>query len=131
MSAALTRRRLLNGAGALIGIGVAAGLADQLGLFAHRWPPSPYDDLLGRLPLRAQAVVLGQAVLAAQPQFAASAAAARLRHQAAHQTLADIAQRDAASNQLIAAQGWILPAAVGELAALAALAAAQIPAARS
>lgn len=123
MSAALTRRRLLTGASALGGIGISALAADRFGLFARRWPPSPYDDLLNRLPLREQAVILGQAVLASNPTFRPAPAAARLRQQMASRGAGQIAAGDADTGHVLEASGWVLPSAVAELSALAALAA--------
>ncbi len=120
MTDQLTRRRLVTGSGALIGLGAAAALTFGFGLWHGPWASSPYDDLLNQLPVEAGAVTLGRAVRQALPALDDSAAAARLRRRLTGSSLRKLARKDALHRQVVEVSGWILPLSVAELCALAA-----------
>lgn len=118
----ITRRWLLNSVAAAAGIAAGGGIARQFGLWRRAWPRTPYDDLLDRLSLREEAITLGLAVLAAKPHFAREPAAARLRAGLkTYRNLGNLAAADAAAGRVAELHGWILPAAVTEISALAAV----------
>ncbi len=74
-----TRRSTMFGA---VGVGVAlagGALWRFTDVIAKHYPPTPYDDVLGRLQDRAQAVTLGRAALRGLPRFEAARTAAMLR----------------------------------------------------
>jgi hypothetical protein len=120
MTDELTRRRLITAGGALIGLGAAAGLTFGFGLWQGPWATSPYNDLLGQLPLEAGAVTLGRAVRQALPTLNDTAAAASLRRRLAGTSLRKLARKDAEHRRVVEVSGWILPLSVAELCALAA-----------
>ncbi len=116
----LTRRRLITGSGAVIGLGSAAALTFGFGLWHGPWASSPYGDLLNQLPLEAGAVTLGRAVRQALPALNDSLAAASLRRRLIGTSLRKLARTDAEHRQVVEVSGWILPLSVAELCALAA-----------
>lgn len=120
MSGSVTRRRLFGAVGAVLGVGLAAGVTFEFGLWRRPWPNSPYDDLLEQLPLDEGAVRLGRAVRQAVPTLDDQATAAELRARLKTRPLSELAQQDAQHGQLITVSGWLLPASVAELCALAA-----------
>lgn len=120
MTDQLTRRRLISGGGALIGLGSAAALTFGFGLWHGPWASSPYDDLLNQLPLEAGAVTLGRAVRQALPALNDRKVAAQLRHRLMGASLRKLARADAQHRQVVEVSGWILPLSVAELCALAA-----------
>ena len=120
MTDQLTRRRLVTGSGALIGLGSAAALTFGFGLWHGPWASSPYDDLLNQLPVEAGAVTLGRAVRQALPALDDSRVAASLRRRLMGASLRKLASKDALHRQVVEVSGWILPLSVAELCALAA-----------
>ena len=120
MTDRLTRRRLISGSGALIGLGTAAALTFGFGLWHGPWASSPYDDLLDRLPVVAGALTLGRAVRQALPALDDRATAASLRRRLAGMSLRKLAREDAEHRHVVEVSGWILPLSVAELCALAA-----------
>lgn len=121
LKARIARRPLLAGGLALLGVVVAGGAAYEAGLFGRGYPRSPYDDLLARLPDRAAAQRLGAAVLAEQPEFNAKAAAAELRQRLTDRPLDDVLVADIDENNMVEVAGWVLPASLAQLSALAAV----------
>jgi hypothetical protein len=112
----MKRRTAIGGlAAALI---AAGGAAWKLRLFAKRYPPTPYDDLLNQIVDREPAARLGAVVVRARPDLTAQGLATILRQPG--ETLAERAVRDADQNRLMEADGWLVPESVGLYAALAA-----------
>jgi hypothetical protein len=111
------KRRTLIGGVAAAGVAVAAGVYRFTDLFVKHYPPTPYDDLLGQLTDRGQAVKLG-AKAANLPD--AQALASRARAALQGQTLAATANADIATGRMIELNGWVLPQTVVWLSALAA-----------
>jgi hypothetical protein len=118
-----TRRSLIAGvaASAAVVAAVAGGaLWHFTGVFARHYPPTPYDDVLGRLTDREQAARLGAAALRGMPDFQSGQAAARLRAAFGSGGLSVAATIDTVSGRTVQADGWVLPQSVALLSALAA-----------
>ena len=119
--AQIGRRRLLEGLAATAAIAVAAtAVFEAPRLFAPRYAPSPFDDLLAKLPDRESAVRLGAAFLSGLKNFDAKRAAARLRKSLAAASLADAMDNDLRETRMVEAHGWVLPETLVDLCALAA-----------
>ena len=119
----LARRPFLAGLlGVLALAGMVAWEAPKLfpKLFARRYPPSPFDDLLALLPDRENAVRLGGALDGGR-NLDARSTAERLRRRIGGHSLAVIIAGDLAENRLVEAQGWLIPESLAELCALAAM----------
>lgn len=116
----IARRPLLASGLALLGIAVASGVAFEADLFGPSYSKSPYDDLLRLLPDRAQAQAIGLAVLADSPAFEAKVTATHLRGKIGHRPLDAVLTSDIESDDLTEAKGWVLPATLAQLCALAA-----------
>jgi hypothetical protein len=99
------------------GVAAVAGVYRFTDLFVKHYPPTPYDDLLGQLTDRDQAVRLGRKVAGA---FDAQGQAARLRASLKGRDLTSAANADIAAGRLVEVDGWVLPQTVVWLAALAA-----------
>ena len=113
----MNRRSVIGGlAGAVIA--AVGGAVWKFGIFAKRYPPTPYDDLLNQLVEREPATRLGAAARSALPGFNLQRLAAALR-QPGHELMRR-APLDAGQNRLLEAGGWVLPESVGLYAALAA-----------
>jgi hypothetical protein len=113
----MKRRGVLVGLGALV---VAAGGAVwTLKPFAKHYPPTPYDDLLGKLVDRDWAAKFGTSALAAMPDFTPANGAARLRPRLNRDSLAAVTLREAQEGRLMDINGWLVPESVVLLAALA------------
>ena len=129
----------MNRRGAIAGI-VAAGAVLAAGvyrftdLFVKHYPPTPYDDLLGQLTDREQAIKLGAKAVTAldapgqAARLGAKAAdasdaqglATRLRAALQGRDLAAAANADIAAGQMMEIGGWVLPRTVAWLSVLAA-----------
>jgi hypothetical protein len=119
--AQIGRRRLLEGLVATAAIAVAAAAVFEAPrLFAPRYAPSPFDDLLAKLPDRESAVRLGAAFLAGRKNFDAQGTATGLRKRLAATSLATAMNNDLRESRMIEAHGWVLPETLGDLCALAA-----------
>jgi hypothetical protein len=121
----LARRPFLTGLmGALALAGVMAWEAPRLfpALFARRYPPSPFDDLLALLPDRGNAVRLATTLDGGIRNMDARTTAERLRTRIGGHSLAVVIAGDLAENRLVEAQGWLIPELLAELCALAAMA---------
>jgi hypothetical protein len=117
----LSRRTLLAGGVAAVALGAAALVAWQApALLSPRYAPTPFDDLLSRLPDRDNARRLGAAVLAGQKSFDARATAARLRTRIGDSSLGDTVTADLNQGRLAEIHGWVLPETLTSLCALAA-----------
>lgn len=122
MNNLLTRRNAIIGAG--VAVVLVGGGYEATRLFSKRHAPSPYDDLLNKIDDRDAGAQIGEAVLADFREFDAASAAAKLRTELSKDSLATVAQRDAADGRVLEAGGWVLPEALGLLCALAAKTAA-------
>ncbi|HVW73152.1 MAG TPA: twin-arginine translocation signal domain-containing protein [Rhizomicrobium sp.] len=111
----MNRRDLIAGMAAA-GIALAAGLYRFTDLFVKHYPPTPYDDLLGKLTDRAQAAKLGAKVAA----FDVQSQVARLRASLQNRSLAAAADADIAAGRMAEVEGWVLPQTLVSLSALAA-----------
>jgi hypothetical protein len=119
----MKRRTLLLGGSALAvagAVAAAGGAAWKLRLFAKHYPPTPFDDVLGRIPDREWAEKFGGQALAAMPDFAPAAAAARLRLLLGAGNLEAAALHDVEAGRLTEAGNWVVPESVALIAALAA-----------
>jgi hypothetical protein len=118
--AAVSRRPVLSGILAVFGIAVAGGIAVEApGLLRRGDKPSPFDDLLARLPDRIDAGRVGAAVVAETPGFSAVQTARRLRAKLAPTSLSDTLSGDLAQDRMVEIRGWILPETLADLCALA------------
>ena len=121
----IARRPFLSG---LLGLAALAGIAALEAprlfprLFARRYPPTPFDDLLALLPDRESAARLGAVLVRGQPHDNARSMAARLRRKIGGHSLAIAIADDLAHDRLVEAEGWLLPESLAELCALAAIA---------
>ena len=115
----MKRRTLLAGLGVLVAA-AAGGAAFKLRLFRKRYPPSPYDDLLGRLLDRDWAEKFGAAVRKAMPDFTPAEAAIRLRAALGGGDLERAARADASAGRVLEISGWLVPESAALLAGLAA-----------
>ncbi len=113
----MTRRGLLLGGSALV-LAAAGGAAWQWNLFGKHYPPTPYDDVLGRLRDRDWAQKFGAQALT--PNFRADAAAARLRQLLGNGDLESAALRDTQEGRVVEAAKWLVPESVAQMAMLAA-----------
>ena len=121
----LARRSFLAGfTGVVVLAGITALEAPKFfpGLFARRYPPTPFDDLFALLPDRENAVRLGAVLTGGRAQGDAQKFAAQLRKKIGGHSLARAIADDLARNRLTEAQGWLLPESLVELCTLAALA---------
>jgi len=111
----MKRRSLIAGAG-VAGAGVLAGLYRFTDLFVKHYPPTPYDDVLGKIVDREQAARLG-----AQVEGAGDAAtlAAQLRPRL-RGGVREAVDADIAAARLVEVHGWLVPETVTLMAALAA-----------
>jgi hypothetical protein len=117
----MSRRALLGGGVAIVGLGVAAVLVMKApAFFGPHYPPSPLDDLLSRLPDREGARRLGSAVLAQQKSFDTRTAVRQLRARFRSSSLSDAMTSDLRQDRLIEVHGWVLPEALTTLCAIAA-----------
>ena len=113
----MNRRNFIGGLAA-VAIAAIGGAAYKFHIFAKRYAPTPYDDLLGQIVDREPAARLGAAVLHTMPGFKIQKLAADLRRPG-HE-LARNAKLDSGQNRLFEAGGWVLPESVALYAALAA-----------
>jgi hypothetical protein len=116
----VARRPLLAALGALVSAGVAGGiLYEGTGLLRNR-NTGPYGSLLSGLGSRDDAVVLGRAVLGQVGAFDPHRVAETLRARIAERPLAALLAAEAARGEVTEIRGWVLPATLATLCALAA-----------
>ena len=116
----VSRRPLLAALGALIGAGVIGGAGyETVSLWHRHREHSAYDDLLAGFD-RDDGNVVGQAVIADAKDFQAHRVARDLRRHIGHRPLATVLTEDAAQGRITETQGWVLPATLSGLCALAA-----------
>jgi len=113
----MNRRSAIGGLAA-VAIAAIGGVAYKFHIFAKRYAPTPYDDLLNQIVEREPAARLGSVALHAIPDFSVQRLAADLRQPG--RELARRAPLDAGQNRLFEAGGWIVPESVALYAALAA-----------
>ena len=112
----MRRRTLLLGGSALVV--AAAGASWKFGLLRKHYPPTPYDDVLGKLADRDWAETFGAQAMTAD--FRAETAAARLRTLLGSGDLESAALRDAQEGRLVEAAKWLAPESVALMAMLSA-----------
>jgi hypothetical protein len=112
----MRRRTLIVGGGTAGAIAAVAGLWRFTGLFRSH-APTPYDDLLGALDDRDQAVMLGKRV---RDMPDAETLAGELRARLGDGGLGKAAMGDVAAGRMTEVDGWVLPRSVAQLSALAA-----------
>jgi hypothetical protein len=120
LKAKIARRPFLAGVLAALGLAAAGGGAYEAGLFGPFYPRTPYDDLLRLLPDRGYAIAIGKAVLTNARAYRAKSAAATLRHRIGRRPLSRVLAGEIATDQLTEVDGWLLPATLAGLSALAA-----------
>ncbi len=103
----VTRRPLVLSALALIGVGIAGGIAVEGPRLLRKRINSPYDDITDQLDDQEKAAIVGNAVIAKLGSFDAANSANALRIRKG--TLADMAKADLAAGHLLEANGWVLP----------------------
>jgi hypothetical protein len=110
------RRRTLLLGGSALAVAAAGGAAWTLKRFPQHYPPTPYDDVLGRLRDRAWAQKFGAQALTAD--FQPAAAATRLRALLGADSIQTAALRDAIEGRVVEAANWLLPESVALMAML-------------
>jgi hypothetical protein len=119
--AEISRRPVLSGILAALGIALVGSFAYEAPRWSrHRYKPSPYDDLLEKLPERDNAGRIGAAFIAETPGFNAESTARALRTKLAAISLAEAMSADLAQDRLVEVRGWVLPGTLSDLCALAA-----------
>lgn len=117
----IARRPLLAGLLATAGVAVVGlGLVEFPQLFAPRYAPTPFDDLLALLPDRAAAARLGATYLSHQRTFDLAATAQTLRRRLANKSLPATLASDLGRARIVEAHGWVLPETIVLLCAVAA-----------
>jgi hypothetical protein len=106
----VTRRPLVLSALALIGVGIAGGIAVEAPRLLRKRIHSPYDDITDQISDQELAVKVGDAVIAKLGTFdvAKSANALRVRKG----SLKALAKADIAVGKTLEAKGWVLPASL-------------------
>ena len=116
----IPRRGMIAGMVA-VGVAAAAAIWIKFPLPIHKnYPPTPYDDLLSKLDDREAGIRLGRAALASMPWFDPKKAAAKLRWRFRDASLVQALQADVHAGHLQDVAGWIVPATLAQLCALAA-----------
>lgn len=121
----IARRPFISGILGVIALGGVAALeAPRLfpKLFAKRYKPTPFDDLLGLLTDRENAVRVGSVLAADGAGRDAPSIARELRARIGGHSLGAVIGADIAQSRLTEAQGWLLPTSLADLCLLAALA---------
>jgi hypothetical protein len=104
-----------------VGLGVAATVAFEVSyLFGTHYPPTPYDDLLALLADRDAAKTVGRTFLSQHPGFSPKTAAQALRGHLRKRDLPSLLTEEIGHGELSVAGGWIMPATLLGLCALAA-----------
>jgi hypothetical protein len=98
------------------GVALVAGVYRFTDLFVKHYPPTPYDDLLGKLTDREQAARLG----AEAGPFNLQGRAVQLRASLRNRSLTAAANADITAGRMAEVDGWVLPQTVAWLSALAA-----------
>jgi hypothetical protein len=120
---AISRRPVLSGILAALGVAVVGGVAYEAPHWSRHYKPSPFDDLLAKLPERDNAGRVGAALIAESPGFNAESSARALRAKLASTSLGDAVSDDLVQDRVVEVRGWILPQTLSDLCALAAKAA--------
>jgi len=103
----VTRRPVVLSALALIGVGMAAGIAVEAPRLLRKRIHSPYDDITDQVMDQEQAIKVGNAVIAKLDSFDAAKSANALRVRKG--TLVDMAKADIDAGKTLEANGWVLP----------------------
>jgi len=115
----MARRAFLLGTAGVVGLALVAAF-EAPRFFAPRRAPSPFDDLLARLPAHDSAAHLGAAWLAVNKSFHAGETAQKLRLRLAARPLSAAIDSDLSQGRMLEAHGWVLPETLVLLCALAA-----------
>lgn len=103
----IARRPVMLSALALLGVGMAAGIAVEASRLLRKRIRSPYEDITDQIADQKRAIELGRAVIAKLGHFDSARAANRLRIRKG--TLAELAREDLKRSRLLEARGWVLP----------------------
>lgn len=103
----VSRRPLVLSALALIGVGIAGGIAVEAPRLLKKRIHSPYDDITDQISDQEQAVKVGDAVIAKMGAFDAAKSANALRVRKG--SLMEMAKADIATGKTLEAKGWVLP----------------------
>ena len=115
----LSRRATVLAAAA--GLAAAGAVAFEAShLLGKHYPPTPYDDLLALLPERDVAKTVGRTFLSQHTDFSPKRAANALRGHLAKRDLPSLLTEEIGHGELSVAGGWIMPATLLGLCALAA-----------
>lgn len=114
-----SRRHVIAGAGAAAACALVLSYEGWRHLGKH-YPPTPYDDLLARLPNRDAAKRVGKAFLIFHSGFIPRYAASALRQRIGKAPLRDVLEQEIAAGQLTEAGHWLLPETLAGLCALTA-----------
>jgi hypothetical protein len=117
----IARRPLLASVLGIAGLAIiGGGVYEGVHRATHRYPRTPYDDLLYKLADRESAKALGAQVLAIEKPFDAKSVAETLRPRLKHQDLADVLEAEIRAGAVTELRGWVLPQTLVQLCALAA-----------
>jgi hypothetical protein len=112
----VTRRPVVLSALALIGVGIAGGIAVEAPRLLKKRIHSPYDDITDQISDQEQAIKVGDAVIAKLRTFDAARSANVLR--ARQGSLADMARADIDAGKTLEAGGWVLPQSLAAACAI-------------
>ena len=116
----VSRRPLLAALAAIAGIGAAGTLLYEGAQLHGRLLSGPYGDLFSDMGDSESAAAVGRAVLAQTPSFDPQRTAQNLRGVIEHRPLAAVLSGEAAQGEVMEIHGWVLPASLAWLCALAA-----------
>jgi hypothetical protein len=116
----VSRRTMIVGGGVVTTLFAAALGLTLPRLFAHRYAPTRYDDLLSKLVARDEAARVGAAVRIAEPNFDTRAAARELRQRFEQRNLAEVSDADIREGRVVEVNGWVMPESLAQLCRLAA-----------
>jgi hypothetical protein len=116
----IARRPLLAGMVGVAGLALIGGIYEGVHRATHRYPRTPYDDLLYKLSDRESAKALGAQVLSQNKAFDAQRMAQLLRPKLKRKELADVLEVDIHAGAVTELRGWVIPQTLADLCALAA-----------
>lgn len=115
-----SRRGLLMGVLAALAFGTAGIVALRIPSWVQpRYAPTPFDDLLSKLPDRESAIHIGSATQVPK-RYDTRAVAFRLRARLNSKSLSDALASDLRQDRMADVRGWLLPETLATLCTLAA-----------